>query len=132
MKILCICNHGNNRSAALARVIRMKNGDCLRTDKKYIKNFIKNEVICMGAHNMHEDSIKLLCDWANRVIDLSDEDERIQKLIKGMSKEKYTRLYVGGDSWGSSTHPELIALMKEKIKDLEQDWNIIAAGKKNE
>jgi len=116
MKILCICNHGNVRSACLAREIKDLNGPCISSDREYIKEWIKNESIAIGVHSCNEETIKYFIDWADKVIDLSCEDVNNQDLIKKCAGDKYLRHDIGGDRWGNPFHPEL-RLITQKFRN---------------
>jgi len=113
MKVLCICNHGNVRSACLAREIKDMQGACVSSDREYLeKTWIKNESIAIGVHSSTKESLKYFIEWADLVIDLSCEDKNNQELITKLSGSKYKRLYIGGDKWGNPFHPELRTILQ--------------------
>ena len=114
IKILCICNGGNVRSAALARHIRDSNGQFINFQKE--QSALKYEAISIGVHSTSEETLKYLIDWADKVIDLSGEDEEMQELIKNIAKEKYIRKFIGTDVWDSPRHPHLLERI-EKIAE---------------
>lgn len=119
MKILVLCNQGNVRSACLAREIKDLNGALHSTDKEIIKKWIKNEAIAIGAHANSEETIQYFCNWADLVIDLSDNDKRIQQMLQEYSENKYIRFDIGGDRWGNPFHPELRKMCQEIMHELK-------------
>ena len=117
MKFLCLCNHGNVRSVALRTLIWRTNGDKLTgTTPELIKNFVKNEAIAMGAHSTTRETLEMLINWADKVIDLSDNDEQINPLLEELSGDKYIRYDIGPDIWGYSLHPDLQNKLKPLMK----------------
>ena len=116
MKVLCICNHGNNRSGSMAKVIRTSNGKCLGVGEEYTKEYSKHEAIAIGAHCSQDDTLKILIDWSDFVVDMSDEIEFVQKKLKTLCEDKYKRFDVGFDIYGSNSHPELLSKCEEWIK----------------
>ena len=94
MKYLCICNHGNNRSGSMAKIIRKGNGPCLTVSPDYTREYVKDEAIAVGAHNFQDDSLKMLFEWADKIIDLSDDVLHIQEKFLEWGKEKYYRFNV--------------------------------------
>ncbi|MDO8622683.1 MAG: hypothetical protein Q7R52_00380 [archaeon] len=121
MKILCICNHGNVRSAALARAIKDLNGQCISTDLDYLEDqFIQHEAIAIGAHCSKIETIANLSDWADLVIDLSDNDEQVQIRLQEIAKKKYRRFDIGNDIWGNPFHSQL----REIVGNILQQLNV--------
>lgn len=116
-KILCVCNHGNNRSGALARQLKMLGGDCNNRDE-YIKKQVKFEPIAVGAHCFTDETLSMLIKWADIIVDLSDDGVLIPNLLDKDSKNKYIRFYIGGDIWGNPAHPDLHEKLKPIIEKL--------------
>ena len=110
MKILCICNHGNVRSACLAREIKDVNVG-------YPPNLFKYESVAIGAHNNSFNTIKIFCDWADKVIDLSDNIDIVQNNLKLLAGNKYERFDIGNDRWGNPFASDLRLLCQNKIKE---------------
>ena len=105
MKVLCVCNHGNVRSVALARAIK---------DQTEIYTFpIKNEAIAVGAEYISPKTMKLLRDWADKIVWMSD------KVFPPNDVIDY-RVRVGVDRWHNPFHPELQEIMKEIAKEVLQ------------
>ncbi|MEK6881919.1 MAG: hypothetical protein AABY22_20035 [Nanoarchaeota archaeon] len=121
MKILCLCNHGNVRSACLAREIKDLNGACQPLNEQtfidYIQNFAKYQSIAIGAHANSKETIKILCDWADKVVDLSDNIPTIQNFLVQLAGSKYERFDIGGDRWGNPFADELRNICQQKIKE---------------
>ena len=116
-KILCMCNHGNVRSAGMARLIKALNGACIGFDEEYLKDYIRNEAIAIGAHCSSKETLKTMIDWADIIVDLSDEGSviRFKEFIK---EKKYIRFDVGGDVWGNPMHPDLSKKLNKKIGEI--------------
>ena len=88
---LCICNGGNVRSAALAQIF--KEAD--------------HEAIAIGMDHTSKESLEYFVNWADVVIDLSDDPDVHLELYAG---DKYQRHYFGPDIWHDPRHPDLKTL----------------------
>ena len=108
MKVLAICNHGNNRRGGMVSVIKSTNGDCIDVTEEYQKEYIKIEAIAVGAHSHTMDTLKFLEQWADMVIDMSDYIPIVQERLKKIFGNKYNRFDIGFDLFGSNAHPELL------------------------
>ena len=117
---LCICSHGNVRSACLAREIKDINGPCIKTDEIYQKEFIKHQAVAIGAHCNHIDTITHFASWADFVIDLSDNNQEVQERLYNIAKEKYVRIDIGGDRWANPFHPELRGICQDIIRQMKE------------
>lgn len=115
MKILCVCNHGNVRSAALARAIK----DISITEKSHTL-----EAIAIGAQTTTQNTMEKLSDWADKIIWLSEKinPETFEILRGDNQKSKIINLtkQVGPDHWFNPFHPELNQLMKKIAKEITQ------------
>ncbi|KKL28106.1 hypothetical protein LCGC14_2378480 [marine sediment metagenome] len=60
----------------------------------------------------------MLCKWADKVIDLSEEIPINQKTIKEIATDKYYRFDIGPDNFFSNAHPELLRLCREEYKKI--------------
>ncbi len=58
MKILCICEHGNNRSCNLAT---------------HLKYEYYAETIATGTRRVSNKTMKMLCEWADHIIVIQPE-----------------------------------------------------------
>ena len=90
MKVLCICDGGNVRSVALAQYIRDKEG----TGEAFVgQDNLKNEAIAIGEPHASKETMRMLKEWADKIIDL--------------------REYMPLDLWHNPRHPELKKLVKK-------------------
>ena len=99
MKILTICEGGNVRSVSAAYVLKYNFGhDAIAASWK------KNSV----------ETLQLLCEWADKII-----------LMEGIATEqlpeehssKMEVMDVGKDRWMNPLHPELVAIIKSRIRE---------------
>ena len=101
MKIVTVCQRGNNRSAALAYILRDERGP--------------NEVLNYGPEGgVSTETIDMLCDWADKIIVVVNE-------VDVPEKWRFKRIYcsVGGpDRWGVGFNPELLSLLRGKLDNL--------------
>lgn len=115
MKILVLCDHGNNRSQTLAQ--RLKYVD-------YRKNKQHHDVVALGLKTNGPAIIHLLSFWADIII-LTDDDQSFP-WANGM--ERKVRLWkVGPDIYPRPFNRELMTkcdrLIQENIDDLRRRWN---------
>ena len=105
MKILCVCQHGANRSVVLATLLKLEYGE--------------NDTLSCGVDRNSEETLKLLCDWADKVLVIDRYVlDRLTNL--GLFREKKFRLLdVGGDRWGQQHNPELQQLFRDKLKEIK-------------
>ena len=102
MRYLCCCNHGNVRSACLARELKDKG----------------HEAIAIGlmprvSENRDRSTIDMLCLWADKIIDMSDGyGTRLSE------QHKVTRLNIGEDVWGNPFHPALREIIRARMENL--------------
>jgi predicted protein tyrosine phosphatase len=110
MKILCICNQGENRSRTTADIINLAGLHTARYD-----GFHKETL--NAATGKWERFKRANLDWADRIIIFQDEHEQ---LLKG-----YGQRY-----WGKSLNfdipdrffcqqPELVALLQERFREFD-------------
>ncbi len=118
MRILCVCNHGNNRSVALSRMIHELNGPCRSQDLAYLDKYAKFEAVPVGLHCTPMGSLKHFIDWAEYVIDLSDSEEGTHKRLRELSQGKYRQFDVGVDTWGNPLAPELISRLQPLVEKI--------------
>lgn len=101
MKILILCNHGNVRSVGLKYLIQRLYGD-------------KHDVLAAGVEENSNATLKLLMDWADKVISLTDEANSVAS-YKG-DNNKF--IDIGRDTWFNPFHHELQHKLLKHIKDL--------------
>ena len=104
IRILCLCNWGNVRSVAMAKYIKMKNlaegqhhWNKETCERKRKNDKFKYEAIAAGKYCNDENTLDILTEWADYIIDLSDDGEYCP----------------GKDTWYTPTHPELINKLGE-------------------
>ena len=100
MKFLCVCNHGNVRSVCLSRLL---------------KDTRQHEAFAIGAQLFSEESIKYLIDWSDKVIVMC-EGEKDREKMQNLAKDKYVLFDIGADRWFNPMHPELIEIIKNKLR----------------
>lgn len=102
MKILCICEHGNVRSVALAYLI---------------KTIYTHEAISIGSKNTSESTMFILYEWADKIIFL---DKNLFNKYTKLEKKVYNMqlLDVGEDIWHDPYHPNLIHKILKQINSL--------------
>lgn len=104
MKVLCVCNHGNVRSVALARAIK---------DISFNTEGHPHEAIAIGAQITTPETMMMLFEWSDRVVWLSDAvpAPRYPEVVD------YS-IRVGHDRWHNPFHPELQEIMKIIAKEV--------------
>lgn len=99
MKILTVCQRGNNRSAALAFILRDERGP--------------NEVINYGPlGGVSESTIDMLCEWAEKIIVTTTEVDVPEKF-----RIRRVFLDVGPDIWGVRFAPELLDKLRRLLDE---------------
>ena len=98
MKILCICEHGNNRSCNLAT---------------HLKYEYYAETIATGTRRVSNKTMRMLCEWADYIIVVES------KLITDTISEYRSKLQVwnlGPDTYPRPYNTELDAKCRELVK----------------
>ena len=108
MKVLCICEHGNVRSVALAYLI---------------KTIYGHEAIAVGVKNISAHTDLMLTEWADKIIYLDgnieiDKGHKVKDVITHPN-EKTIILDVGEDIWHDPFHHNLQHKLLKKLKSLE-------------
>ena len=99
MKILTVCQRGNNRSAALAYILRDERGP--------------NEVLNYGPQGgVNDETINMLCTWANVIMVTTKEVD-----VPEEYRDKRLFIDVGSDKWGIGFSPDLLALLRQKLNE---------------
>ncbi len=96
-KYLCICSWGNVRSVAMAQFIKELNGKYANHAKD---GTLKYEAIAIGNHVASEETINMLKEWADEVINITE--------------------YLPKDLWHNPRHKEIMEEMKKIWKQLEE------------
>ena len=123
MKILCICNGGNNRSVALAWAFKTFNEremDRLPYEDEsppYLNHIPKqHEVITIGAYHIKASTLRLLEQWCD--IAISACTQKIVIHLKEIFKWKYNQWDVGEDKFGTPYHPLLLEKALDKARSV--------------
>lgn len=101
MKVLCVCEHGNVRSVALAYLI---------------KTIYKHEAIAVGFKDLSKESFSMLTDWADKIVALTEEALPSLDTINIISKTDI--LNVGEDIWHDPFAQELQHKLLKNLKSL--------------
>lgn len=104
-KIVCICRGGQNRSVAARNILN--------------KRFGCTKVLACGFEMNDRETVKLLCDWADRIIVVgsvhqwTDPGGPLDWLAQYGAKVKL--LHVGPDRWGHWGNTELLEILYSKL-----------------
>ena len=116
MKFLCICNHGNCRSYALARILK----------------YSGHEAIAIGMQFTSEDSLNHFIKWADHVVVLTEHDVYKQRIVMGTrSDDEYYEMDIGPDRWGNPFNPELHKILVNRATDMFIELRIKTQVAKN-
>ncbi len=97
IKILCVCRQGNSRSV----------GTRYRLNRRGYGN-----VIAIGAFNTNQETLKMLCDWADKI--LLAKPHHGENLPSG--KEKIdTEFTIGEDNWNNPMNKELHEIVNKEL-----------------
>ncbi len=113
MNVLCVCNHGNVRSVALARAIK---------DISFNKEGHPHEAIAIGAQITSEDTFTHMllwadtCVWLSEAVPINDEIKRIAKTYQTSIVDAVQ--IIGPDRWHDAFHPELREMTKKLAKEV--------------
>ncbi len=100
-KILALCKHGITRSGAIVKVLKSRK--------------TKVDVLCAGLLSNSKETIKMLCDWADVVYVLLNEEELERYKYKIPEYIQFEHI-VMTDEWGYAAHPILL----NKVNDILQ------------
>ena len=114
MKILCVCNHGNVRSACMARELKDLNGP-YKHDRIMLPEDNRIEAIAIGGHSTTTNTINMLIDWADKVW-MFGETPITREQIQQIAGDKFTLFDIGPDKWANPFHPDLRSIMQEILK----------------
>ena len=102
MKVLCLCSYGNVRSSCLAR---------------QLKDYYYQEALVAGLAANSSITLKMLAEWADLILVACELDPAIY--IENFPYQKVPLQFSfnpGPDKWQTPSHPELVAIMTEKIE----------------
>ena len=103
MKVLCVCEHGNVRSVALAYLI---------------KTIYKHEAIALGIKSSSENTREMLYEWADKIIYLDPSIVKNNE-IKDKNLAKVSILDVGEDIWHEPFSQELQHKLLKNLNKLD-------------
>jgi hypothetical protein len=107
MKFLCVCQGGNNRSAALARILRDEYGQ---------------EALPVGHLRVSKETMTHFCAWADYVIAMTSG---IAAIISDCAGNKLRTVDVGDDRWGTPYHPELVDGLRPIVAEwANRNWRV--------
>src|SRR3990167_10002751 len=96
MKILCVCEQGQNRSVVLATILKNRNVK----DGQAV-----DDVLAAGYRANKSDTLKMLGEWADKVLVL---DQAVLEGVKDLvPNDKVVLIDVGPDRWGYLHHGQL-------------------------
>lgn len=98
MKILTVCDQGNNRSVQFAHLLK----------------YWKHDVIPVGLSTNSEETLKMLYDWADIIIVVEDV---MMGSIPLESIDKVKVWHVGKDTYHRPFNPELHQKAKQYLED---------------
>jgi len=93
--ILCVCEHGNNRSVTMAWVL------------KYVENF---ETLTAGLGYHTPETLKMLFEWADVI---TVPEEKLLALIPEEYKSKIKFYNIGEDIYPRPFNEKLVAKIKQ-------------------
>jgi hypothetical protein len=99
MKIVTVCENGNNRSVQFMHLLRYK--------------YKGSDVIPVGTHTFTKETLAMLYNWADHII---VTDRILESLIPEEFKSKVKVWNVGIDRFPRPFNPELNALAKVIIE----------------
>lgn len=101
MRILCVCEGGNTRSVALARLLRDEYGV---------------DALACGWRNNSGDTLDMLCRWADHIVVMQRE---FKQKVGEQFQAKVRILDVGPDVFGTPTHPALTEMIVAGVRNWE-------------
>lgn len=96
--ILCVCEHGNNRSVTMAWLL------------KYVSNF---ETLTAGLAYHTPETLKMLFDWADVI---TVPEEKLLAMIPEGYRHKVKFYNIGPDIYKRPHNPELLAKARELME----------------
>jgi hypothetical protein len=101
MKILTLCQRGNNRSVILATLLKEEHG--------------LKDVIPAGVDTLTPETLEMLCDWANHII-LTTSEITIPDKYSG----KFIYINVGPDRVGHTHNAEMQTFFRENMPTIKE------------
>ena len=104
-RFLCVCDHGNCRSYALARILK----------------YSGHEAIAVGQKYSNDDTLWRLGEWADHIVVMTYRSDRLKDLCPS---EKLLPTVLRVDEWGNPFHAELESLLINYATDMMKDLGL--------
>jgi len=105
MKVLCVCQNGNNRSVFMA--YRLKRHG--------------HEALAAWWNKTSSSTLAMLCNWADKIIVM---EQGFQSRIPTAYAAKVLLADIGPDEWGPQWHPELKRRVYRAYDQLKEQGEI--------
>ena len=102
MKILVLCDQGNNRSVVLAHQLK----------------YWGHDVIPAGLKTNSRHTLQMLCDWADRII-ITEECQRASPLAFNNKIELWN---IGPDNYPRPFNKELLAIVRRLMEEHKAEY----------
>ncbi len=103
MKLLVLCDEGNNRSVTLAHQLK----------------YLDHDVLAAGLKRNSPETIDLLCSWADKII-TTDIDQH----VPAEHADKTGLWFIGPDNYPRPFNKELLAIVRRLIEQHRADGSI--------
>ena len=97
MKILCICDQGNNRSVTFAHLLK----------------YWGNDTLSLGLATTSPETLTMLCAWADKIV-LTEASQRVT--IPPRLHSKLVLCDVGPDTYPRPFNKELLVKAKQQLE----------------
>lgn len=97
MRLLILCEQGNNRSVTLAGQLK----------------YLGHDILTAGLHTNSPDTVRTLGDWAQKVI-LTDRAQ-VAMLPLGFSEDKVAVWQIGPDNYPRPYNKELLQKVRQLV-----------------
>jgi hypothetical protein len=105
MKILCVCEHGNVRSVALAYLL---------------KTLFNQEAIAVGIRDVSDNTMAMLEKWSDYVVFVNKDVAYMSKV--NLDREDVIVFNVGKDIWFTPKHEELVHKLYRELSKHPELW----------
>lgn len=104
LKVLCVCQGGNVRSAAMATEL---------------KQAYRIDAVAVGYQKNSADTVALLSRWADRIVVMRPD---YAASVPAEFQDKVVAADVGEDTYGTPSHPDLRRQVKQHAASLVPSW----------
>lgn len=107
MKILVLCDQGNNRSVMLAHHLK----------------YWGHDVIPAGLKTNSTGTVEMLCNWADRVI-LTEESQLTEPVLaRDLRTQRIVQLWnIGPDNYPRPFNKELLAIVRRLMEEHKTEY----------